>query len=284
MPVANRSAYIDFDLSRLPSLPKTLAREGYTSFSIHGYEPGFWKRGINHQRLGFDKTFFYDDLDHSDEIGWGVSDISVVEQAVEKMASTEAPFFAHIILLSNHYPYTYVREMLGLPYKNIVEDYFISAGYVDGAIKRLFERLDEAGLIDDTIVAVYSDHDSGITSIIHDYAGLAYEPLADDRIPLLIYGAGVRGSITDSSGLQDLSPTILYYLGIESPHTFVGLPNAGASVFMPGGRVLALDDSGRVGLELAGLDVETITLLAISRPESLRPASSPISSKKGPAR
>jgi len=276
LPVPNQSTFTSYNLSNLPSLPKILREMGYFSFSIHGNTPACWDRRRNHVRLGFDTTYFPEDLDSSEKIGpWGMSDRSIVNQAVDKMALSAKPFFSHIILLTSHPPFDPVRAWRGLEYSNVIDDYFITAQYVDSAIELLFERLDEAELLDDSIIAIFSDHDSSITDDVYDYVGMKYVSYrAHDKVPLLIYGGGEPKRIGRPSGLQDLAPTVLTLLGIKIPHTFIGIP---AQASGPGG-VLMIDNreitgiqDGRPDIEDVPIDLFTLTRLAIARPQDLKP-------------
>jgi len=271
MPIPNSSVYTSFDLSRIPSIPKVLAANGYHNFSVHGYIPTFWQRKSNHIRLGYDSTYFKEDLDTSDIIGWGVSDISVVEQAVDKMSQIKGPFFAHIILLTNHHPYNYVKKKNGIPLTNIVEDYFSSVSYVDTSIERLFKRLSEEDMLKDTIIAIYSDHDSGITKDIYLQQNLQYaDDISHDKIPMMIYNDGYSQIIVRPSGLQDLAPTVLNLLGIEQPLTFLGAPaSEDTDVFLLGNRRITAIKEGKPILEDSNIDLSTLSRFAISRPKSL---------------
>ncbi len=271
IPIPNHSVYTGSDLSEIPSLPKVLSENGYRSFSMHGYIPSFWNRKNNHLKLGYDETFFIEDLDASDIIGWGISDSSIVSQAVDKMSRLQQPFYAHIILLSNHFPYAYVKKKMGASPTDIVEDYFSSVRYVDKSIELLFKKLIEKNMLKETIVAVYSDHDSGITKKIYLQTGQRYiDYRTHDKIPMMIYNGGPGLRVKRPSGLQDLAPTILDQLGIEQPQTFIGAPAFMESdVFLPGNlRITGLKD-GIPTIKDSEIDLSVLSRLAIAKPETL---------------
>jgi len=271
IPIPNHSVYTSSDLSEIPSLPKVLSAKGYRSFSMHGYIPGFWNRRNNHLKLGYDETYFIEDLDTSDIIGWGISDSSIVTQAVDKMSNLKQPFYAHIILLSNHFPYNYVKKKMGAPPTNIVEDYFSSVRYVDKSIELLFRKLIEKNMLKDTIVAVYSDHDSGITKKIYLQTGQKYiDYRTHDKIPMMVYNGGLSLRIKRPSGLQDLAPTILSQLGIDQPQTFIGAPaDMESEVFLPGNLRITGLKNGTPTIKDSEIDLSVLSRLAIAKPKTL---------------
>ena len=134
------------------------------------------------------------------------------------------------------------------------------------------------GMADDTIVAVYSDHDSGATLELNEHLGREYtDERINERIPLIITGLGpetIGVRVRKPSGLQDLAPTVLTALNVPIPTAFVGIPAQSpiADVILNNGtRVRRLDDDGRPVVEALpdDLDIGTLTRLAIQRPDAL---------------
>ncbi len=275
-PLKGSTVYTSQDLSNIPSLPKILKAAGYHTFSVHGYSPQFWSVKLNHTRLGFDTFYFPQDLNTDDSFGWGISDFSLVDQAVDKMLASKKPFFTQIITLTNHHPYHHVRESQGLPFKSIVEDHLISARYVDTAVELLFKRLEKEGLLENTIIAIYADHDSGVAKKLFEHAGIKYlNYQTHDKIPMFVYG--INGTdkpirIKRPSGLQDLGPTILSTLNLPIPETFLGTPATSGPrpLLLPGNRqITELNKTGLPVFENSDVDLAILTRLAIRRPDEL---------------
>ncbi len=86
--------------------------------------------------------------------------------------------------------------------------------YADHCLGRVLEKLEEAGLYDESLIIVTSDHGEllGEKGIYYDHHGL-YEP--DVRIPLIMrhpeLGEGVR--VDEVVTQEDIAPTILDLLG-----------------------------------------------------------------------
>jgi arylsulfatase A-like enzyme len=94
--------------------------------------------------------------------------------------------------------------------------------FTDRELGRLFDTLRERELYEDTLVIVTSDHGEAFGE--HDGFGhykALYEELV--RVPLVIHVPGQESKTVDSQvGLADLSPTVLDYLGLETPDTVSG--------------------------------------------------------------
>ena len=238
---------------------------------MHGFDGSFWRRRAAHSALGVDETFFGDSLDASESIGWGVSDRSLLHQAAQRLGAATRPTFAHLILLTNHHPYQHVRERFGLPDGGGIEsDYVQAVRYVDRCIEEFFGELAEAGLRDRCIVAIYSDHDSAITSKLEARLERVPGRMMSDTVPLLIAGlpeAPLR--IEAVAGVQDLPVIVLEALGLPVPPTFTGngLGHAGRTVAAFYGP-LESTATGLVSYRLP-VDPQQLTLMALRHPEQL---------------
>jgi phosphoglycerol transferase MdoB-like AlkP superfamily enzyme len=83
------------------------------------------------------------------------------------------------------------------------------------------EEMDKSGLLDNTVVVVYGDHDS-----VHKYFGDEVKSIQpsqqwwlenDKKVPLIIYEKGQKPETIHTIGGQvDLMPTLLYSFGIDS--------------------------------------------------------------------
>lgn len=103
--------------------------------------------------------------------------------------------------------------------------YLACVSYVDAQIGRLIEALDKAGVRDNTIIIVWSDHgyhlgDMGIWGKATDYEVAA-------RVPMMIWTpdmpSGTRGRKVDSLvELIDIYPTLCDFAGIKQPDQLEG--------------------------------------------------------------
>ncbi len=94
---------------------------------------------------------------------------------------------------------------------------------LDSQLERLLEELRGRGLLDRTLVALTSDHGEGLGE--HDYyfehGCFAYQHQV--HVPLLLRIPGVAvGAIRSPVEMVDLAPTVLDYLGVQSPPELQG--------------------------------------------------------------
>lgn len=99
-------------------------------------------------------------------------------------------------------------------HKNIVRSYLASVSFMDSQVGRVLEALEKNGLVDDTIVVIWSDHgwhlgEKQITG---------KNTLWDDgtRVPLVFAGPGVaKGAVCKKPAeLLDIYPTLLELCGL----------------------------------------------------------------------
>lgn len=98
-------------------------------------------------------------------------------------------------------------------------EYYATLSEVDMAVGRIIQALKDAGIYDDTIIIVTSDH-GGINK---GHGGMTLEEL---ETPFIISGKGVKKGyeFTDAMMQYDTPATIAYILGIQPPQPWVGRP------------------------------------------------------------
>ncbi|MEG1483466.1 LTA synthase family protein [Clostridium sp.] len=220
---------------KYPSLPRILNDNGYYTVSTHAEPGGDWKWSDAHKYgLGFEKSWGMYDYDMSDKVGYGLSDESFLKQYAKKLNTIKEPFFSMIPTLSSHGPFDIEDEYreLKLPKEineNYLGGYFQSIKYTDKQIGMFIEKLKESGLMKDTILVIYGDHGG-----VHKYYNSKIKdmPLEGDwwkfekyrhEIPLLIYGEDIKGEkFSVEGGQSDITPTMLYLLGLNSDSKFMG--------------------------------------------------------------
>lgn len=99
-------------------------------------------------------------------------------------------------------------------------EYYAKLHELDGYIGRIVKAVEEAGIADDTIFIVTSDHGG----IGYGHGGISMEEM---ETPLIVCGKGVRkGCRIEESVMQyDVASTIAYILGMNSqPQVWLGRP------------------------------------------------------------
>ena len=266
-PMPDAAIVFRFSGNDFVALPKLLVRQGYSTFSAHGYERGFWNRATIHPRYGFQQSYFDRELGYEPKIGWGLSDKAFFRRALERVGRTKAPFMAFLITLTSHHPYSYLPpeerhiDTTGLP--EMLGGYVASMRYVDEALAEFFRTFDSQPYAKDTVVVIYGDHDS---RVLFDARGveqasqvlsldkqtiqdLSKRSHATRKIPLFIVLPGAKqGRTFEKVGGQiDISPTLLHLLGSPKPKSMLGNPlfGTGGVAFRHDGSAV---ENGRVRL------------------------------------
>lgn len=113
------------------------------------------------------------------------------------------PVFAHMHLLGTHGPGFDPVSVGGTVYQNAIADF-------DGYIGEFFKFLEGLGILKNTLVIIYSDHDSKNSSI--------------PKIPMLLYlpGGELAGEHRSECQLLDVAPTVLQAAGLAVPSYMEG--------------------------------------------------------------
>ncbi|GAB4259816.1 LTA synthase family protein [Thermincola ferriacetica] len=220
-PAKDGSAYFIYSENQFDSLPEALKANGYYTFSAHAFSRAFWNRAIMHRQLGFQESMFRKDFAPGENIGWGLSDAEFFSQISRKLDELPQPFFAFLITLTSHHPYNYLpeekRELdLGELDETMMGDYLQSIHYADKALGEFIEGLEEKGLLRNSILAIYGDHDAALPDEELGRIGLKREYKRQyDKVPFLIFGSErIKGTYDIAAGHLDITPTLIYLLGI----------------------------------------------------------------------
>ncbi|GMK39800.1 hypothetical protein PCCS19_28550 [Paenibacillus sp. CCS19] len=222
--------YVD---KALPSLPKLLQANGYTTATFHTNSVEFWNRKELYPSLGwekyYDQAFFGDD----DHVAFGASDAILYEKTLAKlteMDKSEQPFYAQVISMSAHHPFDLPEEKyhMTLPEEmegTLVGNYIHAQNYADYELGKFLEGLKTSGLWDDSVIMFYGDH-QGLSlyslknnekEMLKDLLGHEYGYTEMFKIPLVIHAPGVtyQSTIEKTGGEIDIAPTAVNLLGIS---------------------------------------------------------------------
>ncbi len=267
MPTQNGTAFVSYFDRTYISTPSLLKEKGYYTFSMHANNADFWNRRAMHESLGYDKFYSKETYKVNDEdiIGLGLSDKSFFAQSVEKIkkiSEEHDKYYGYVITLTNHTPFSDIdkygdfpvtmkttitnedgtTEEIEAPYLEGTKlgNYFKSVHYADEALGEFFNEMDEAGLLDNTAIIIFGDHDARLprsefnlmynydpaTDDIKDeedptyidYDSFDYE--LDRKVPLIIWtkDGSVQGEINYTMGMYDVMPTLGNMLGFYNKY------------------------------------------------------------------
>ena len=217
----------------IPSLPKLLKVQGYTSITSHANDITFWNRNNLYEALGFDQ---YNDIEffgQEDVIGIGPSDevlYSKVMDQIKELYENDEKFYAQFVTLSSHHPFKIpsTKEVIELPTGfegSIVGDYLKAVHYADFALGKFVQELKDTGLWEDTTLVIYGDHfglqSNGIAegdfALLNELIGHDYHFLDQFNIPLIVAigDQSIGVEINTVGGQLDILPTVANILNLS---------------------------------------------------------------------
>ncbi|GAW63185.1 LTA synthase family protein [Ligilactobacillus acidipiscis] len=214
--------------------PAILNQEGgYSSAVFHGNNGSFWNRNSVYPNLGyqnfFDASYFNQDSNNLSE--YGLKDKLLFHDSVKYLERLQQPFYAKFITVSNHFPYNLDKENTDFPTAdtsdNSINNYFVTAHYLDQAVEEFFDYLKSSGLYDNSVIMLYGDH-YGISDTrnvkLAKLLGKSSSTWSDydntqlQRVPFMLHIPGEHdGGVQKQYGGEiDVLPTLLHLAGIDS--------------------------------------------------------------------
>ena len=223
-PVRRGGTFFRFPSNTYNTIPELLKGEGYYSMALHSDHGYYWNVDKALVNFGFDEFKDMTNFDQSDTFYMGLTDESFFKQVSTKLENVKEPFYAYTVTSTSHEPFQMPEKFKKLNLskdfdKTIMGGYFQSVNYADRQIGAFVDQLDKEGLLDNTIIAIYGDHNG-----VHKYFGDQVAKITpqeswwnnDHRLPLIIYSKGMNGKVISTNGGQiDLLPTLAYTLGID---------------------------------------------------------------------
>ncbi|QDT29012.1 Lipoteichoic acid synthase 1 [Gimesia panareensis] len=203
---------------RVYTLANVLAARGYERLFMTGGRGlfdgvrSFMKaNGFNHfiEQSDFKNPLFAN--------AWGVSDEDLFRKAlgeIDQLHSKGRPFFATILTVSNHRPYTYPEGRI----PNMEQTRNNAVKYADWALGYFFREAQSHEFYQNTLFVVMGDHGARVS-------GSQLFPMSSYRVPVLMIQPGGKGQGERCSTLGcslDIAPTILGRLGSDYRSVFFG--------------------------------------------------------------
>ena len=255
MPASNGTVFMNYFNREYITIQKLLKEKGYYTFSMHGNNGSAWNRDVMYKYIGYDYFYSKKDFDIDEQIGLGLSDKSFFRQSVEKIENINSEhdmWYGLLVMLTNHTPFSDIKNYSDYSV-NLIGDngeeveylestkmgnYLKSVHYADEAIGELMKSLDEKGILDDTIVVIYGDHDAKLKT--SEFEKLYYNDNIDKisidpnkkittiddytyelnrKVPFIIWSkdklnSDYVGTFNKTMGMIDVSPTLENMLGV----------------------------------------------------------------------
>ena len=259
MPASNGTVFMNYFNRNYVTTQKLLKEQGYYTFSMHGNNGSAWNRDVMYKYIGYDRFYSKKDYEIDEEIGLGLSDKSFFRQSVEKIKdinNEHDKWYGLLVMLTNHTPFSDIKNYSDYsvdlnnddgtvtPYLegSKMGNYLKSVHYADEAIGQLMNSLEEEGLLEDTIVVIYGDHDAKLKT--SEFERLYYNENIDSilidpskkiekiddytyelnrKVPFIIWSkdklnTDYVGTFNIAMGMIDVSPTLGNMLGFYNPY------------------------------------------------------------------
>jgi len=205
LPKFMQSSYWD---AQLPSWPEVLAQNNYNAIVFPRRIVTLLRhvRGMTVAPRSPDGTF-----------------AGSIDTAIDLLgkAPQDRPFAAYLYATDPHRPY---RQHDGFDFGTTdAEHYDSEVAYDDHQLGRLFDWMEQAGRMKDTMIVIMADHGESLGERgVHKHSSQLYNE--QSRIPMLIYVPDVGPRrVPDYVSSIDLGPTILNAVGLDYPKDYAGV-------------------------------------------------------------
>lgn len=167
---------LSFYVSHRDYMPLALGNQfralGYTTLAYHNNSYTYYNRHLTHPNLGYDFYGVGNGLQVTGGSDWPYSDeemiMNTVDDYITDYVENGTPFHAYYMTVSGHANWGWGnamsakhREEAVAAYPNAsqpVQGYIAANLEVEYALRYLVERLEEAGIADDTVICMTADH------------------------------------------------------------------------------------------------------------------------------
>lgn len=224
-----KSGVWSFYRSSENAMPLTMCAQlkalGYSAYAYHDHDYGYYDRDLSHPNLGYVYKAVGNGLEITES--WPESDLEMIDVTTGDYMNQE-PFHAYYMTVSGHLEYNFQGNAMAAKNQALVEDapysehvraYLACQIELDRALELLLERLEEAGVADNTVIALTADHyPYGLTP--EEQSELAGHTLEENfelyRNACVIYKKGMTPEQVDRPcSSLDLLPTLCNLFGLD---------------------------------------------------------------------
>ncbi len=232
-PISAASAS-NFATNHFPySLAHLFADKGYTAKSFHFNSPEFYNRGIMHKNYGYERYHSFTEYGMTSLEAQLDSNVILNDEVYREMTEN-TPFFNFVITYSAHLPYNKMSGKM-VPamgkFPHLMDDSMpsemnnakILAADTDAFFRILLERLEQDGLLENTVIVGFTDHyaygiaDKALLNKCKEKDGLMY------RVPAFIFSPGMKPKTVDKPMMTiDWLPTLVNIFGLSQEGRYIG--------------------------------------------------------------
>lgn len=235
------------------SLGTLFEEQGVSTYAYHNYRGNYYSRDESYPNLGY-TTIKFAKAGMKFSTSWPASDLEMMKQSVDDYIGQDQ-FHAYYMTFSGHGPYSSenaihnrnideVKEIAaaaGKDYNSNALSYLATQKELDKAMEYLLGRLEEAGVLDRTVIIIAADHYPYYVSKNTRKALAGHK--VDDTFEMyqsscIFYNAGLEEPIvTDTYCCNvDILPTVLNLFNIPYDSRLL----AGTDIFSTGFHIATL--------------------------------------------
>ena len=207
------------------TMNQQLLKLGYNSYAYHGHTYTYYGRNLYLENLGYNYKGLKGGLDV--KATWPESDVEVVDKSTADFVGSE-PFSVYYMTISGHREFNFGgnsmaaknKELVAdLPYSTAVRAYLATQLELEMSMALLMERLEEAGVLENTVIVLTADHyPNGLTAQEMGEL-LGHTPESNFEIyrnGCIIWKYGMEPEVIDEPVSHlDLLPTVSNLFGLE---------------------------------------------------------------------
>ena len=214
----------------LLSLGNVFNNLGYDVNAYHNWTYNYYSRDITMPSLGFNNYLAcWNGLENYMNCRkWPTSDIELMNQTSDMYISGDTKFMTYYITLSGHAEYNFGGNYIAAKNKQLVEHlnypsaikaYLATQIELDKSLELLIKKLESAGVLEDTVIALVGDHYPYTIDIdtINEVSSYKKDDVVEvNRSNFVIWNNNMEVIEVDKVGSQiDVLPTLLNLFGIE---------------------------------------------------------------------
>ncbi len=203
---------------------------GYNTYAYHDHYATFQDRDKYLKAMGFNNYLAcYNGLEkRMDCSRWPNSDVDMINATYTDYIESDKPFLAYYMTVSGHFQYNFTGNKMSrknkelvkdLPYSDTVKAYLATQIELDRALELLINKLEEANILDDTVIVLLCDHyPYGLTlNEINEISTYQRDAVVEiNSNNLIIWNNKIKHKeITKPAMSIDVIPTVYNLFGLE---------------------------------------------------------------------
>ena len=201
---------------------------GYTTYAFHDGTYKFYDRHLSHPNMGYTYMACGNGLEKLMNCKkWPQSDLEMINSTFDMYSDSEH-FMTYYMTISGHLEYNFGGNNMAYKNKFLVENtnystaikaYIASQKELDSALETLLAKLEQKGILDDTVIVLSADHyPYGLTlNQIKEVMDINDDKFDIHKNNLVIWNSKMKKSIKVDKYAEslDILPTILNLFGVN---------------------------------------------------------------------